>query len=132
VGTGATSLIDQAKEGKMRRITLVLATMAMMVSLFAVVAYAAQIDGTLLDDIIKETQRNDQISGRAGDDDINANVFPVTQTATGVGDVDKVKGNRGEDIIDVDDGDNLDVADGGKDTDECDSDPGDTVIRCEQ
>jgi hypothetical protein len=104
---------------------------AMMVSLFAVVAYAAEIQGTLLDDIIKETQRNDQISGRAGDDDINANVFPVNQTPGGEGDVDRVKGNRGEDYIDVDDGDDLDTADGGKNTDICDADPGDNVINCE-
>jgi hypothetical protein len=115
----------------MRRVTLVLAAVAMMVALFAVVAYAAEIEGTLLDDFIKETQRNDQIAGHAGDDEINANVFGVNQTPGGEGDVDKVKGNKGEDYIDVDDGDNLDTADGGKNTDICDADPGDNVINCE-
>jgi|SRR5215216_784789 len=115
----------------MRRGTLMLAAMAVMVSLFAVVAYAAQIDGTLLDDTIKETQRNDQIAGHSGDDEINANVFSVTETPGGDGDVDKVKGNKGEDFIDVADGDDLDTADGGKNTDTCVADPGDNVINCE-
>jgi hypothetical protein len=131
VGTGANSLLDQAKEGKMRRVTLVLAAVAMMVALFAVVAYAAEIQGTLLDDIIKETQRNDQISGRAGDDEINANVFALNRTPGGEGDVDRVKGNRGEDYINVQDGDNDDLADGGKNTDICVADDGDNVINCE-
>ena len=115
----------------MRRVTLMLAAMAMMVSLFAVVAYAAEIEGTLLDDFIKETQRNDQIAGHAGDDEINANVFPITETPGGDGDVDKVKGNKGEDYIDVRDGDELDTADGGKNTDTCIADDGDNVVNCE-
>ena len=116
----------------MRRVTLILAAMAMMVSLFAVVAYAADIDGTDLDDFIKETQRNDQIAGHAGDDEINANVFPITETPGDDGDVDKVKGNKGEDFIHVQDGDDLDTADGGKNTDECVADSGDNVINCEE
>jgi hypothetical protein len=103
----------------------------MIVSLFAVVAYAASIDGTDLDDIIKETQRNDQIAGHRGNDDINANVFGINQTPGAEGDVDKVKGNRGEDFINVADGDDLDIADGGKNTDICEADGGDQVINCE-
>ena len=47
----------------MRRVTLTLAAMAVMVSLFAVAAYAADIVGTDLDDFLKESQRNDQING---------------------------------------------------------------------
>jgi len=116
----------------MRKVTLMLAAVAMMVSLFAVVAYAAQIDGTLLDDIIKETPRNDQISGRAGDDNIDASFSNKNATPAGAGDVDHVKGNKGEDTINVDDGDNLDTADGGKNTDTCDADGGDNVINCER
>ena len=115
----------------MRRVMLMLAAVVMLVSLFAVVAYAASIDGTDLDDFIKETQRNDQIAGHRGDDVINANVFGINETPGMEGDVDKVKGNRGEDFIDVADGDDLDTADGGKNTDICQADDGDNVVNCE-
>jgi hypothetical protein len=131
VGTSATSLLDQAKEGKMRRVTLMLAAMAVMVSLFAVAAYAANIVGTELDDILKESQREDQINGQEGDDRINANVFSLKETPGAEGDVDDVDGNRGEDFINIKDGDNLDTADGGPDTDICKADWGDDVINCE-
>jgi hypothetical protein len=112
-----------------------LAAMAMMVSLFAVAAYAAGITGTDLDDFLKESQRDDQIHGNAGDDRINANVFSLNETKSetpGVeGDVDDVKGNSGEDFIDIKDGDNLDSADGGPDADKCRADWGDDVTNCE-
>jgi hypothetical protein len=64
VGTGATSLLDQAKEGKMRRVTLMLAAVAMMVALFAVVAYAAEIQGTENKDLLTESNRGDTIKIR--------------------------------------------------------------------
>jgi hypothetical protein len=102
-----------------------------MVSLFAAAAYAADIVGTELDDIIKETQRDDQIAGHLGDDRINANVFGINETPGEEGDVDEVNGNHGEDFIDVKDGDKLDTADGGQDTDICEADAGDNVINCE-
>ena len=115
----------------MRRVTLMLAAMAMMVSLFAVAAYAASINGTDLDDILKESQREDQIFGHNGDDRINANVFSLNETPGDSGDIDVVHGNSGEDFIDVRDGDNLDTADGGPDTDVCEADRGDDVSACE-
>ena len=48
----------------MRRVTLMLAAMALMVSLFAAVAYAATIVGTDKNDTITETNRDDTIAGR--------------------------------------------------------------------
>ena len=115
----------------MRRLTLTLSAMAVMVSLFAVAAYAASIDGTNLDDFLKESQREDNIYGRLGVERINANVFSLNETPGNAGDTDVVHGNDGEDFINVKDGDGLDTADGGPDTDVCVADPGDDVIDCE-
>jgi hypothetical protein len=103
----------------MRRVTLMLAVMAMMVSLFAAVAYAATIVGTDQNDTITETNRTDTIAGRVGDDNIDASGF--------MGDTDEVNGNRGADEIDVADGDNLDTANGGKGDDICVGDAGDEL-----
>ena len=107
----------------MRRVTLMLAAMAMMVSLFAAVAYAATIVGTDQNDTITETNRTDTIAGRAGGDTINANEFP--------GDTDKVNGNRGADHIFVNDTDDFDTVQGGKGFDVCVGDAGDE-IDCEE
>jgi hypothetical protein len=115
----------------MRRVTLMLAAVAMIVSLFAVVAYAAEIQGSDLDDTITETQRNDQIAGHRGDDNIDAAAFDIADTPGGDGDVDHVKGNRGEDFIDVADGDNDDTANGGRNDDVCVADAGDKVVNCD-
>jgi hypothetical protein len=108
----------------MRRVTLMLAAVAMIVSLFAVVAYAAEVQGTDDSDDLYESNRNDKIIGHRGDDEIFAQRFD--------GDVDFVKGNRNDDTINVNDGDGLDTANGGKGQfDECVADPGDDVINCE-
>jgi Ca2+-binding RTX toxin-like protein len=124
VGTDATSLLDQAKGGKMRKVTLMLAAVAMMVSLFAVVAYAAEITGTGNSDDLYESNRNDTIFGHRGDDEIFARRFE--------GDKDVVNGNRNDDYINVADGDGLDTADGGLGQfDTCIADSGDDVIDCE-
>ena len=103
----------------MRRVTLMLAAMAMMVSLFAVVAYAATIEGTDKIDTITETQRNDTIAGHAGGDEIDATTY--------TDDTEKVNGNRGADKIYVDDLDELDTVKGGKGDDVCVGDPGDEL-----
>jgi RTX calcium-binding nonapeptide repeat (4 copies) len=98
----------------MRRVTLILAAVAMMVSLFAVVAYAAEIRGTGNSETLVETQNNganDKIVGHRGEDIINANEF--------TDDTDKVKGNRQNDTINVEDGDPNDTANGGPGTDTC-------------
>jgi len=98
----------------MRKVMLILAVVAMMVSLFAVVAYAAEIQGTGNSETLLETQNdgiNDKIVGHRGEDTILAN--------EGTDDTDKVKGNRQNDIINVEDGDPDDTADGGPGTDIC-------------
>jgi hypothetical protein len=115
----------------MRRVALMVAAMALMVALFAAVAYAATIEGTNNNETIIETERNDQISGRGGNDDINAGFYDIGQTPGGLGDTDKVKGNRGDDFIDLVDGDNRDTANGGRGIDECVGDPGDELKSCE-
>ena len=107
----------------MRRVTLMLAAMAVMVSLFAVVAYAAEIEGTDRSDQLFESERGDWIAGHAGADDIDASTYPE--------DTDKVHGNKGMDILNVDDGDSLDTVIGGKGDDTCYGDTGDTFVNCE-
>jgi Ca2+-binding RTX toxin-like protein len=103
----------------MRRVTLMLAAMAMMVSLFAAAAYAASIVGTDEAETLGESSVNDTIAGRAGDDTINAFEF--------MGDTDKANGNIGDDTIDVTDGDNFDTVQGGKGDDVCIGDVGDEL-----
>jgi len=115
----------------MRRVTLMLAAVAMMVSLFAVVAYAAEIQGSENRDLLTETQRGDTIKGLTGDDDICAGPTLTTavlfcsagyskaQTPGGLGDRDRVHGNKGDDNINLVDGDGKDIAWGGKGIDKC-------------
>jgi Ca2+-binding RTX toxin-like protein len=103
----------------MRRVTLMMAAVAMMVSLFAVAAYAAEIKGTGNDDWLNESQRNDQIAGKRSGDTINAAFYEIDETPLELGDKDKVKGNRGDDIIYADDGDFKDIANGGPGDDTC-------------
>src|SRR5215207_10459039 len=117
----------------MRRVTLMLAAVAMMVSLFAVVAYAAELHATENRDLLTESQRGDTIKGLIGDDDICAGPTPATavpplscsagyslgQTPGGLGDRDRVHGNKGDDNIDLRDGDGKDIAWGGKGIDRC-------------
>jgi hypothetical protein len=67
----------------MRRVTLMLAAVAMMVSLFAVVAYAAQIQGTNNRESLNETNLDDKIFGRGGDDEIDAAFFNRSETLGG-------------------------------------------------
>jgi hypothetical protein len=115
----------------MRRVTLMLAAVAMMVSLFAVVAYAADIQGTDDDEALTESNRNDVIRGHRGPDIINAREFLLSETPGGLGDTDNVKGNRGDDDINADDGDILDKVNGGSGTDECTVDRGEVTKSCE-
>ena len=109
----------------MRRVMLMLAAVAMMVSLFAVVAYAAEIQGTENRDLLTESNRGDTIKALAGDDDICAGPTLATaglscsggyskaQTPGGFGDRDRVHGNKGDDLIDLLDDDGKDIAWGG-------------------
>jgi hypothetical protein len=107
----------------MRRVMLMVAAMAVMVSLFAAAAYAADIWGTESNDTLLESKQDDKIFGRQGDDEIFASIYR--------GDKDSVEGNRHDDIIRVDDGDNEDTAIGGEGFDKCWGDGGDE-LDCEK
>jgi Ca2+-binding RTX toxin-like protein len=107
----------------MRRGPMLLATMALMVSLFAAVAYAATIEGTDQSEYLLESSGNDTIFGHGGIDAIDAEPFRE--------DKDKVYGNKGSDEISVEDGDGLDKVNGGKGQDRCFGDPGDN-LDCEE
>jgi hypothetical protein len=111
----------------MRRVTLMVVVMAVMVSLFAAVAYAATIEGTNEGEELFESNLNDTIFGRGGADIIDAGgTFGEPN-----GDRDVVYGNRGNDDIRVDDGDARDTVNGGNGSDDrCLGDPGDE-LNCE-
>ena len=113
----------------MRRVTLMLAAVAMLVSLFAVAAYAATIEGTeKADSLTEDPVRNDKIYGHGGSDSINAGIDPPAETLqANDGDRDWVKGNKGSDTIDVQDGDDDDWVSGGKGNDTCYGDLGDNL-----
>ena len=109
----------------MRRVMLMLAAMALMVALFAVVAYAAEIQGTENRDLLTESNRGDTIKALAGDDKICAGPatdnecnagYDKSQTPNLSGDRDRVHGNKGDDFIDLRDGDGKDIGWGGKGT----------------
>jgi Ca2+-binding RTX toxin-like protein len=116
----------------MRRVTMMLAAMAVMVPLFAGVAYAATIEGTGERDVLLESNVDDTIFGRERGDFIFAD-FTFTEFPPGVptgADTDVANGNTGPDFIVVDDGDGLDTANGGPGDDTCFGDPNDT-LNCE-
>jgi hypothetical protein len=102
---------------------MLLAAMAVMVALFAAAAYAAQIEGTDRDETIGESNRNDKIEGKDGDDIILASQFGPTGTLGTSpipgGDRDRVSGGKHIDTLNATDGDTRDVVDGGKGDDEC-------------
>jgi len=109
----------------MRRVMLMLAAVAMMVALFAVVSYAAEIEGTDNSEILNESNRNDTFHAKLGDDDIFAGLYK------NIGDRDRVHGNGGDDFIDLRDGDIKDHAWGGKGDDDCWGETGDSFVGCE-
>jgi hypothetical protein len=112
----------------MRRVMLMVAAMAVMVPLFAAVAYAATIYGTSNGDVLIESQLRDKIFGREAGDDIYASAFgPTGEIADTNPDRDKAFGNRGGDYIDLRDGDGRDTAIGGEGFDECWGDVGANV-----
>jgi Ca2+-binding RTX toxin-like protein len=112
----------------MRRVTLMVAAMALMVSLLAAVAYAATIEGTNQSEVLQESSLSDTIKARRGGDAIDATEFSKT---TLTDDTDVVNGNAGDDIIRVDDGDGQDTANGGNGVDFCVGDATDVLINCE-
>jgi Ca2+-binding RTX toxin-like protein len=106
---------------------MMLAAMAVMVTLFAAAAYAAiLIEGTSEGEGLNESNVADDIFGRGGPDVINAAVYQ------NIGDVDVVHGNSGNDNANAADGDGFDTINGGTGRDTCRADIGDDVVRCEQ
>jgi hypothetical protein len=120
----------------MRRVTMMLAAMALMVLLSAGVAVAANIEGTGALDVILDTNRNDTIFGRGAGDAIFANAFGpegllVFDSIGDDPDTDQANGNGGNDFINTDDGDGRDTANGGSGDDECVIDANDDTNSCE-
>jgi hypothetical protein len=113
----------------MRRVTMLLAAVAVMVGLVAAVAYAAEIEGTRAGEILVESNLNDTIFGRGGADEIRANLFGPRNGDPA--DRDVANGNAGRDFIRVEDGDDLDTANGGKGIDACSGDVGDE-LNCDE
>jgi hypothetical protein len=112
----------------MRRVTLMLAAMALIVALFAAVAYAADIVGTDKGETLFESEEDDAIIARQGGDDIVASLYgPQGQLKSTPADKDVAEGNRGDDRIFATDGDSQDVATGGEGHDRCWGDPGDQL-----
>jgi hypothetical protein len=101
----------------MRRVTMLLAAMGVMVTLFAAAAYAAEIVGTNQNDDLFESDRNDTMYGRDGEDTILATEFS-TETIP-QGDRDDLFGNRHSDTLNAQDGDTRDSVDGGEGYDFC-------------
>jgi hypothetical protein len=60
---------------------MLLAAMAVMVTLFATVAYAAEVLGTDQSDVLYESQRGDSIRGLDGNDTIGAARFSHDRTS---------------------------------------------------
>ena len=117
----------------MRRVMLMLAAMAVMVSLFAAAAYAATIYGTNEPEKLLESDLNDKIFGRQGGDKIFANLYgPDGYFRATDPDRDKAYGNRGPDYINATDGDDEDYVDGGRGHDECFGDEDDVFVDCEE
>jgi Ca2+-binding RTX toxin-like protein len=117
----------------MRRVTMLLAAMAVMVTLFAGVALAAAIEGTSAGEILIESDRNDTMFGRGGRDEVDAGAFgPNGFLLDTDPERDVANGNGGNDVVFVDDGDGRDTANGGRGNDVCFSDPNDELISCEE
>ncbi len=117
----------------MRRMTILVAMVALMVTLFATAAYAAAtaVYGTNDDDyVINESGlfADDRIYALAGDDYINAVVVWSTTNS----DTDMLFGGRGDDILGADDGDGADLLNGGPGYDECYGTQGDRFASCEE
>jgi Ca2+-binding RTX toxin-like protein len=117
----------------MRRVTMMLAAMGVMVVLFAGVALAAAIEGTSAREILIDSTGNDTMFGRGARDFVDAGAFgPKGFLVTTDPERDVANGNGGNDVVFVDDGDGRDTANGGNGDDTCFSDPNDTLISCEE
>jgi Ca2+-binding RTX toxin-like protein len=106
----------------MRRVTLMLAAMALMVTLFAAAAYAATYIGTGQSDLFVGSNLNDTMYGRGGNDSL---------ISDWTGNREVLKGGPGDDYIDALDDDTRDTINGGDGYDTCNGDKGDEFKRCE-
>jgi hypothetical protein len=88
------------------KITIMLALVALMVTVFALPALAAVITGNDRGNTLFETSGDDTMKGRGGNDVLDANNFSL--------DVDVANGNRGADRVLVNDEDSEDTANGGR------------------
>jgi Ca2+-binding RTX toxin-like protein len=114
---------DEEGKGMSRRTPILLVAIAVMVALFATVAYAAVIEGTDKDDVLLESNQSDTIHGNDGFDTIRAYRFSR--------DEDNLYGDAGRDTLNARDGDNRDTLNGGKGDDVCKGDPLDTYHNCQ-
>jgi Ca2+-binding RTX toxin-like protein len=123
---------EKTKEGeKMRRVTMMLAAMAVMVTLFAAVAYAATIEGTDASETLNETNLNDKIYGYDGNDTLDADIYGKSDVLP-QGDKDLLYGGSNSDSLDASDEDGRDEVYGGKGYDKCFIDIGDEHHSCEE
>jgi Ca2+-binding RTX toxin-like protein len=109
----------------MRKATLVLGVVALVIALSATAAYAVvTIIGDADDNILTESDGDDIIFGKAGEDGINAFEF--------ADDRDELRGGRGNDALDAQDGDGDDLLVGGGGTqDICEVNTDDEHRGCE-
>jgi|SRR5215203_6079208 len=131
---GVSSSVQQKKGEKMpKRVTTMVAVVAVMVTLFATAAYAAStaIYGTNDGEWIDESQgfQDDRIYAFAGEYYINA--FVTWSMDPLYSDTDKLFGGKGNDDLAADDGDGADLLNGGPGYDRCWGTPGDHFVNCE-
>jgi Ca2+-binding RTX toxin-like protein len=117
----------------MRKVTMMVALVALMVALFATAAYAVNKQCTNLR--CEGTDNRDTLIERGGDG-VSDNIYGLQRNdrldATRfTDDADNLYGNTGNDTLDATDGDGLDTLNGGKGTDTCYGDTGDEFVSCE-
>ena len=95
----------------MRKGTMMVALVALMVALFATAAYAANINGNNNNNNLFETSGDDTMRGYGGNDVLDANNYS--------GDDDVLRGGSGNDRNLANDGDTLDSVVGGPGFDTC-------------
>jgi len=113
----------QEKGEKMRRTTILVAVVAVLVAMFATAAYAATIYGDNASNELRETASDDQMYGYSGKDVLHAYLYN--------NDIDKLYGGRNADYVYADDGDPDDLVNGGRGIDFCFGDQGDEFKACD-
>jgi hypothetical protein len=105
-----------SKEKTMRKGTIMVALVALLVGLFAAVAYAEVLNGTSgNNNLIDPTAGNDQIYARGGTDVIDGDFGTPGED----NDADLLKGQRGPDNVSGVDEDTLDTVAGNRGNDTC-------------